>query len=160
MNGVEPVTIKFLWPGRTKSGPLRALQEEYLAKIGRMASCRMVETGEARGIAETQRDRIMDIEARGLEKHLADDYIICLFDSGKEMTSVELARFIERHGAASRPLTFICGGFLGLAERILDRAKARLSLSRLTLSHEMARVVLLEQVYRGLTILKGKPYAK
>jgi 23S rRNA (pseudouridine1915-N3)-methyltransferase len=125
-----------------------------------MAGCRLVETAEARGIAEAQRARILDIEARGLEKHLSDDYIICLFDSGREMTSMELARFLERHGAASRPLTFICGGFLGLAGRVLDRAKTLLSLSRLTLSHEMARVVLLEQVYRGLTILKGKPYAK
>lgn len=76
------------------------------------------------------------------------------------MTSEELARFLERHGSASRPLTFVCGGFLGLAERIIERARTRLSLSKMTFSHELARVVLLEQVYRGLTILKGKPYAK
>lgn len=152
--------IKFLWPGRTRNRHLRSLQEEYLARIGRLASCRLVETREAAGIPESQGDRVRDLEARGLEKHMGDDYIICLFDRGKEMNSEELALFMERHGSAARPLTFICGGFLGLAGRLIDRAKTRLSLSRLTLSHELARVVLLEQVYRGLTILKGKHYAK
>ncbi|OGD23163.1 MAG: hypothetical protein A2Y69_12035 [Candidatus Aminicenantes bacterium RBG_13_59_9] len=154
------MTIKFLWPGRTRNRHLRGLQDEYMDRIGRLASCRLVETREAGGMPESEKARILDVEARGLEKHLANDYIICLFDQGKEMTSEELARFLERHGSASRPLTFICGGFLGLAERVIDRAKTRLSLSRLTFSHELARVVLLEQVYRGLTILKGKHYAK
>lgn len=139
---------------------LRSLQEDYVARIGRLASCRLIETRGASGIPENQRSRILDIEARGLEKHLSDDYIICLIDRGREMSSEELARFLERHGSASRPLTFICGGFLGLAERLVERARVRLSLSKMTLSHELARVVLLEQVYRGLTIVKGKHYAK
>lgn len=154
------MTIKFLWPGRTRNRHLRGLQEDYLSRIGKLSSCRLVESREAGGISETQKARILDVEARGLENHLADDYIICLSDQGKEMTSEELARFLEKHGAASRPLTFICGGFLGLSERVLQRAKMRFSLSRLTFSHETARVLLLEQVYRGLTILKGRCYAK
>jgi 23S rRNA (pseudouridine1915-N3)-methyltransferase len=76
------------------------------------------------------------------------------------MTSEEFAKFLERNGSYSRPLTFIAGGFLGLAERIIRRSQALLSLSRMTYSHELARVVLLEQVYRALTTLRGKHYAK
>jgi len=152
--------LKFLWPGRTKNPELRRLQEEYLARLGRLASCRLVETPEARGIPERFRQKILEVEAQGLEKHLTDDYIISLFDQGKEMTSEEFARFLERNGSASRPMTFVAGGFLGLAERLVHRSATLLSLSKMTYSHELARVVLLEQVYRGLTTLKGKRYAK
>lgn len=152
--------VKFLWPGRTKNQELRRLQEEYLARIGQLAFCRLVETPGARGIPERQRDRILEVEAQGLEKHLTDDYIICLFDRGKEMSSDELAGFLEKNGNRSRPLTFVSGGFLGLAERLLKRSATVLSLSKMTYSHELARVVLLEQVYRALTTLKGKHYAK
>jgi len=154
------VKIKFLWPGRTRNQELRCLQEDYLDRIGRLSSCRLVEIREARGIPERQPERVLEVEAQGLEKHMADDYIISLFDRGKEMTSEEFAKFLERNGSYSRPLTFIAGGFLGLAERIIRRSQALLSLSRMTYSHELARVVLLEQVYRALTTLRGKHYAK
>jgi 23S rRNA (pseudouridine1915-N3)-methyltransferase len=77
------------------------------------------------------------------------------------MTSAELAAFLEKVSReSSRTITFVVGGFLGLAERVLRSASRRLSLSRMTMSHELCRVVLLEQVYRSLTIMKGKHYAK
>ncbi len=153
--------LRFLWPGRTKNKDLRSLQDQYLEKISRLESCSLVETQEARGLTERASEKILDIEARGLEKHLSNDYIICLFDGGREMTSEELAAFLEKASRESGPaITFIVGGFLGLAERILRQARLRLSLSKMTMSHELCRVVLLEQVYRALTIMKGKHYAK
>jgi 23S rRNA (pseudouridine1915-N3)-methyltransferase len=155
------VRLKFLWPGKTKNAALRGLQEDYLAKIGRLAAWELVETKEARGMAESAAGKILDLEARGLEKHLGDDYIICLSDRGREMTSEELAAFlagVSREGPWT--ITFVVGGFLGLADRLLRKARTRLSLSRMTLSHELCRVVLLEQVYRSLTIMKGRRYAK
>jgi len=126
-----------------------------------MANCRVIESREARGLDERSAEKIKEIEAQGLEKHLNNDYIICLVDDGKEMSSVEFARFLEKcQLRPCRSLAFVVGGFLGLAGRILERADFRLSLSRMTFSHELARIVLLEQVYRSLTILKGKHYAK
>jgi 23S rRNA (pseudouridine1915-N3)-methyltransferase len=153
--------LKFLWPGKTKSPELRGLQDFYAARIGTLASVDIVESREARGIDEKHPEKIKDLEARGLEKHLKGVYIICLSDKGKDMTSQEFARFIRgRAEASGKPLAFVVGGFLGLADRIAERADARLSLSRLTLSHELCRVVLLEQVYRALTIIRGQHYAK
>ena len=153
--------LKFLWPGKTRNRELRSLQDQYLAKISRLEPCEIVETREARGLTERASERILEVEAQGLEKHLANDYIICLFDGGTEMTSAELAAFLEKASReSSRTITFVVGGFLGLAERVLRSASKRLSLSRMTLSHELCRVVLLEQVYRSLTIMKGKHYAK
>ena len=153
--------LKFLWPGKTKSPELRALQEFYAARIGTLASLDIIETREARGVEEKYPEKIRDLEARGLEKYLEGVYIICLLDQGTEMTSREFARFIRgRAEALGKPLAFVVGGFLGLAEGIAERSDTRLSLSRLTLPHELCRVVLLEQVYRALTIIQGRQYAK
>ena len=153
--------LKFLWPGRTRSPEMKGLQEFYAGRIGALASLEILETREARGIDEKQAGRIKDLEARGLEKHLKGVYIICLVDEGKTMTSREFSSFLRDRAADSgKPVAFVVGGFLGLADRILKRADLRLSLSRLTFSHELSRVVLLEQVYRSLTIIRGRHYAK
>ena len=153
--------LKFVWPGRTRTPELKSLQEFHLDRIRPMAACRIIESREARGMDERAAEKIKEIEAQGLEKHLDNDYIICLVDDGKEMSSEEFARFLEkRQLGPCRSLAFVVGGFLGLAGRILELADLRLSLSRMTFSRELARVVLLEQVYRSLTIVKGKHYAK
>jgi len=155
------VDIRLVWPGKTKNAALRDLQTLYLAKIGRLNPCEVVETAEARGVAERFEERILEIEARGLEKRFKDDYIVCLFDRGQQMSSVEFARFFEKLSARSvRTVAFVVGGFLGLAPRILDRADLRLSLSRMTFSHETCRVMLMEQIYRSLSMSKGRAYAK
>lgn len=152
--------LKVLWPGKTKNREYRALQDFYLERIGQLEPCSLVETKEAKGLEDRHAERIKEIEARHLERHLHDDYIICLSEGGKEMTSVELARFLERQSASSRGITFVVGGFAGLAQRTIAKANLLLSLSRLTFSHELSRVVLLEQIYRALTIVKGMHYAK
>lgn len=153
--------LKILWPGQTKSREFRRLEESWLERINKLAPCRLIVTREARGLPERSAGRIKKIEAEGLEKHIKDDYIICLIDKGREMSSLDFARFLQQRGAsAGRPLAFVVGGFLGLAERLLDKADLRLSLSRMTLSHELCRLVLLEQIYRSLTILQGRAYAK
>lgn len=153
--------LRFLWPGRTKNPDFRGLQGFYEARIRSLAAVEIIETREARGLEEKHAGKIMDIEARGLEKYLDGAYVVCLDDHGKEMTSDELARFLRgRDRESGKPLVFVVGGFLGLADRIRDRADRTMSLSRMTFSHELARVVLLEQVYRALTVVGGRHYAK
>jgi 23S rRNA (pseudouridine1915-N3)-methyltransferase len=77
------------------------------------------------------------------------------------MSSAEFARFLEKASAGSaRTVAFVVGGFLGLAPRVMDRAQARVSLSRMTFSHELCRIMLMEQIYRSISILKGRQYAK
>lgn len=155
------MSIKILWPGRTRDPNMKRLQDSYLEKIKRLERCELIETKDARGYAENLEQKILDIEAKGLEKHMNGDYVICLLDTGKEMNSVEFARFLEEKKMNStHTITFIVGGFLGLADRILKKAHILLSLSRMTFSHELSRIVLLEQIYRSLTILHGRQYAK
>jgi len=139
--------IKIVWPGKTRDQNIKELQDSYLEKINKLERCELIETKETRRLTKRMEKRILAIEANGLEKHMKGDYIICLFDKGKKMDSV-------------RSITFIVGGFLGLANGILKRAHFLLSLSKMTFSHELTRVVLLEQIYRSLTIMHGRQYAK
>ena len=155
------MTVKLLWPGKMKSVEAAGLQAHYLQRISRLNPVRLIETPTPRGLHEKQSGKILDLEAEGLEKHLDNDYIVCLFDRGQEMNSAELARFFERRAAEStRSVAFLVGGFLGLAPRILDRADLKLSLSRMTFSHELCRIMLLEQIYRAFSLMKGRSYAK
>lgn len=153
--------LKILCPGKTRNKEMKFLQEFYLARVNQLEKCELIQTKEAKGIAEKYADRIKEIEAVGLEKHFKSDYIICLIDEGKKLESIEFTRLLKRSAStSSRYTTFVLGGFLGLEERILKRADFLLSLSQMTFSHELSRVMLLEQIYRSLTILKGIQYAK
>jgi len=153
--------LKVLWPGKIRNDAVRQLQEFYLNRINQLAQCEIVVTREAKGLLEKHAGRIKEIEARGLEKHIEDDYIICLFDKGKKMNSPEFSRFLKKAGESpARTVTFVAGGFLGLPERILNRADFLLSLSSMTFSHELIRIMLLEQIYRSLSIVNGRQYAK
>ncbi len=89
------------------------------------------------------------------------DYVIALDQTGDQMSSVELAEFVQhKMNEGVRELTFIIGGALGLDESILKTATKILSLSRMTFTHEMSRLIVLEQLYRAFTILKGTKYHK
>jgi 23S rRNA (pseudouridine1915-N3)-methyltransferase len=156
-----PMKLKFLWPGCTRDRDIKNLMQEYLTKIKKLSKCELIETKEARGIGEKHGQKIKEIEAEGLEKHFSNDYIICLSDEGQEMSSMDFARFLAKLASSStRTVTFVVGGFLGLEEKIVQKADFLLSLSKMTFSHELSRLILLEQVYRSLTIMKGKQYAK
>jgi 23S rRNA (pseudouridine1915-N3)-methyltransferase len=153
--------IRILWPGKTQNKDIRKLQEFYLGRISQLEKCEIIETKAAKGLPEKFAQKIKEVEAFELEKQFKNDYIICLFHEGKEMSSVELARFLKKCSASSaRAIAFVVGGFLGLEERILKKADTLLSLSQMTFSHELSRIMLLEQIYRSLMIIKGRQYAK
>ncbi len=87
------------------------------------------------------------------------DYVVLLDERGKEFTSREFARFVEKRIATlSRNLVFVIGGPYGFSDAVYERSDDRLSLSRMTFSHEMVRLFFVEQVYRAMTILRGEPY--
>lgn len=152
---------KILWQGKTKVSSTAELTARYLEKINRMVPCQVIETREAKGISEKDSDKIKKIEANGIEKHLKDDYIICLFHKGKQMNSKQFASFLQKLAFEStRTVTFVVGGFIGLEDRLLKRADLLLSMSRMTFSHELSRLMLLEQIYRAFSFIEGLNYAK
>ncbi len=109
-----------------------------------------------------QQDAQLEREAQRIERHLSPKTYLAVLDSlGKELTSPQFASSLANlmnQGIAE--VTFLVGGHLGIPQRIKDLADLKLSLTKLTLPHELARVVLLEQIYRAVTIIKGLPYHK
>jgi len=114
-----------------------------------MAQVSLVEIKEEKG---RQKQAALAIEARKIMKQTGDYYL--LDEKGRELTSVEFAYFLKGQHAVD----FVIGGPFGVAVEVKEKAKGSISLSRMTLTHEMARLVLLEQLYRAFTILKGKEY--
>jgi|Deesub1362B_J571_1020462.scaffolds.fasta_scaffold01722_11 23S rRNA (pseudouridine1915-N3)-methyltransferase len=153
--------IKIIWPGKTKDKNLKSLEQYYLKKINQFISCQVIETKEAKGIKEKFIEKIKEKESQALENYLQDNYIICLTEKGEEMTSFEFAKFLEKLSISSlKEIAFIIGGYAGLDERIIKRANFLLSLSKMTFPHELSRIILLEQIYRALSIIRGRKYAK
>lgn len=94
-----------------------------------------------------------------LAKINPDDYLVLLDERGQELSSVQLARWLERRLAAShRRLIFLIGGAFGFSPEVYARANEQLSLSKMTFNHLMARLFFLEQLYRAMTILRNEPY--
>ncbi len=147
--------IRFVWVGRTRDAAAAGWIEEYRRRIGRFCP---VEIEEIRDAAGKGRDRAAR-ESRELASRLSGrGLLIALDERGRELTSNEFAGFLEKSLGSHPELTFILGGSEGLEGDLVASAGVRLSLSRLTFTHELARVLLLEQVYRAFTILKGTPY--
>ena len=143
--------------GKLRSPELAAAAAEYLKRLRRYAPAEAVELREERGEDPAARRK----EAARLEGALAaGDWLVLLDERGRGLTSPELAGLIgerARAGGGGR-LVFLVGGPFGVDPAVRRRANLTLSLSRMTLPHELARVLLLEQLYRAWTILRGERY--
>ncbi len=135
----------------------RELCDDYIRRLGRSAQVVEREVRESRRpAAEGRRE-----EGRRLLEQVPDRATLVALDAGgKSWSSEDLARQIDRWRLAARPVAFAIGGSTGLDPAVLERADRRWSLGPLTLPHELARVIVCEQLYRGFSILDGKPYHK
>ncbi len=138
---------------------MRALVEDYLKRLKRFARCEVVEVRES---AARMKDAGIEEEGKRILGGLHPDALLVLLDvEGREWGSRELAAQVERwQVGGTKEVAFVIGGHNGVSEEVRERADVRWSLSKLTLTHEMARVVLVEQVYRAYTITHGLPYQK
>mgnify|MGYP000881565510 CR=1 FL=1 len=151
--------LHFVWIGKTKDRHCAALTTDYLARLARFASCEVSELKEPSG--HTNEQRVAQEGEKILAAIARDDYVVLLDERGRQFSSPALAEFIgARQQAASKRLAFILGGFAGVSEAVRQRANLVWSLSQLTLPHEIARVVVTEQLYRAYTLLAGLPYHK
>jgi 23S rRNA (pseudouridine1915-N3)-methyltransferase len=138
---------------------MRALVDGYLKRLGHFARCEVTELRES--AARDARSGIED-EGKRIIGALHSDALNVLLDvEGREWSSPQLAAEVEKwQNSGRKEVAFVIGGPDGVAAEVAARADLRWSLSRLTLTHEMARVVLVEQLYRAYTIIHGLPYQK
>lgn len=150
--------IRFIWPGKTRDERLRALLLDYLKRLERFVRCEVIETRESAG-----RDRagIEKESQRILDALPAKSLVILLDVDGREWSSPELAGELRRwENDSVKEVAIVIGGQDGVNSEVESRAEKRWRLSRLTLTHEMARVLAVEQMYRAYTINRGLPYQK
>ena len=150
--------IRFIWPGKTKDEHLRALVAEYLKRLTRFVRCEVIETREGAG---TDRSGVKKESQRILDAIPAGSMTLLLDVKGREWNSPELADEVRRwENDSIKEVAIVIGGAAGVSAELAARAQKRWRLSRLTLTHEMARVVAVEQLYRAYTINRGLPYQK
>jgi len=148
--------FRFVWIGKTKDKNWKALQEEYLGRLSHFVRCEITE------VRESARNDTKEIEGKRILDLLNPKNFVCLLESsGQTMGSEDLAAEIEKWQMRGlKEVTFIIGGADGVSHGIREIADFRLSLSFMTFTHDMARVILLEQLYRAFTIIKGFPYQR
>ena len=141
--------IKVAWIGKTKEPAIQSLTDEYLKRLARYA--------DTEGIA--LKDEVGLLKLCGREARPVRHTLVLLDSRGKQLSSEEFAEFLGSHQDRNpSPLLFVVGPANGFAAETRQEANLLLSLGKMTLAHELARVVLLEQLYRAFTILKGHPY--
>ena len=139
------VKLRVAWIGKTKEPAVQSFTDEYLKRLSRYV--------DAQGLALKDESALLKLCGS------AKQTLVLLDSRGKQLSSEEFAQFLRNHQDRNPlPLLFAVGPPNGFAAETRQEAKLLLSLGKMTLAHELARVVLLEQLYRALTILKGHPY--
>lgn len=139
--------LTIAWIGKTKNPAIQSLTDEYLKRLRQFA--------EAEGLSLKDEAALLKLcESRGARRRL-----VLLDSRGKQLSSEELAVFLREHQDRNPlPLVFAIGPADGFSDQLRARSDFVLSIGKMTLAHELARIVLLEQVYRAFTVLKGHPY--
>ncbi len=151
--------LRLLAVGKDRSGLYAPAVEEYAGRIARYARFEILEIPEARRHAGTPQAKEEEGESI-LARLEPREILVALDEQGRELTSAELSRRVQAWLEGGRDVALAIGGAAGLSQNVLARARERMALSRLTLAHRLARLVLVEQLYRAFTILRGEPYHK
>ena len=157
--------IKVVTVGKLKEKYLKDGIAEYSKRISRFTKLEMIELADEKTpdkASESENQKILEIEGQRILSKVGDrDFVIVLAIEGKTLSSEEFSKQLEEASIKGfSTLTFIIGGSLGLAQDVKNRANLSVSFGRLTLPHQLMRLVLVEQIYRAFTIQQGSPYHK
>ena len=152
--------IRVFWEGKTKDPHLRALVADYTSRVGKFTDIVIEQLPEPRKSRSRSAKKASPVETRMLEK-MASCTRVFLDPQGVEWTSKEFALWLGDQGVhGTREIAFVVGAADGFSPEFRQHANVLLSLSRMTLTHDWTRAMLLEQIYRAFTILRGFPYAR
>ena len=157
--------ITIITVGKIKEKYLRDAIAEYSKRLSRYCKLEIIEVADEKTpdqASETLEEQIRSKEGERILKYIRDDmYVITLEIGGKMLSSEEFAKKIETLGVQGQSsIAFVIGGSIGLGKDVLKRSDYALSFSKMTFPHQLMRVILLEQVYRGYRIINGEPYHK
>ncbi|MDO6492949.1 MAG: 23S rRNA (pseudouridine(1915)-N(3))-methyltransferase RlmH [Cellulophaga sp.] len=154
------MTIKLLAIGKTDNKNLQALIAEYEKRLGHYIKFNLDIIPDIKNVKNLSEAQQKEKEGELILKKLSStDVLILLDENGKQFTSVDFSDYLQKKmNAGIKQLVFVIGGPYGFSDAIYTTAKGKISLSKMTFSHQMVRLFVVEQIYRGFTILKNEPY--
>jgi 23S rRNA (pseudouridine1915-N3)-methyltransferase len=150
--------ITLILTGKTTSADIKSICADYQKRINHY--CKMEEVVIESGLKSADTKKVKDKEGELiLKKIIPGDYVILLDDKGKEFTSTQFAAYLEGlFNQSLKNICFVAGGAYGFSDELYKRANAKLSLSKMTFSHQIVRAIFSEQLYRAFTIINNEPY--
>ncbi len=154
------MNIKLFHHGKSNSKPLLDLENEYLSRLKHYAQIEIIILPDAGTVSKTSIENIKKQEGEQLLKQLKTGDLLFLFDeNGKQYSSVEFADFFQKKmNSGAKNLVLVTGGAYGFSEVVYKRANGQISISKMTFTHLMIRVLVAEQIYRAYSILRNEKY--
>jgi 23S rRNA (pseudouridine1915-N3)-methyltransferase len=154
------MTIKFLAIGKTDNKQLQALIDDYQKRLGFYVKFEFEIIPDLKKVKNLSEDQQKQKEGEFiLNKLNPTDVLILLDENGKQLDSVAFSNYLQKHmNSGIKQLVFVIGGPYGFSPEVYQKANGKLSLSKMTFSHQMIRLFVIEQLYRGFTILRNEPY--
>lgn len=145
--------------GKTTSKVFNTGINDYVERISHYMPFDIITILELKNTKNITEEQQKEKEGELILKHIQPgDTLVLLDEHGKELRSIELANWLERKQQTCRRLVFVIGGPYGFSKEVYDKANEKISLSKMTFSHQMVRLIFTEQIYRACTIIKGEPY--
>lgn len=151
--------ITLLVVGKTTDPRLQSLIEDYQQRLKHYIPFEFVVVPEIKNAKTLSQEQLKSAEGQAILSFLTPSMDVLLLDEhGREFRSIEYANFLQKKMGSGRDLTLVIGGAYGFSKEVYNRANGKISLSQMTFSHQMIRLMAIEQIYRAMTILRGEPY--
>ena len=151
--------IQLLVTGKTSDPRLVSLIDDYQQRLKHYVSFEFVVLPDIKNAKALSEEQVKAAEGQAILRALTPSMEVLLLDEhGREFRSIEFAEFLQKKMSAGRDLTLVIGGAYGFSKEVYDRADGKISLSQMTFSHQMIRLMAIEQIYRAMTILRNEPY--
>ena len=151
--------IQLLVVGKTTDSRLEALIDEYTKRLKHYVSFELVVVPDSKNAKSLSEEQLKTQEGLEILRRLTPSMEVYLLDEhGREFRSIEYADWLQKRMASGKDLTLIIGGAYGFSPAVYERANGKISLSQMTFSHQMIRLLAVEQIYRAMTILRNEPY--
>ncbi len=152
--------ITLLTVGKTDKAWVKEGMDIYMSRLSHYVKFSLNEIPELKNVSALSKDEIKSREGELILKNLRpDDFVVLLDEHGKEYTSMEFSKKLEnRLAGSSNDIVFVVGGAYGFSAPVYARSNSKISLSKMTFSHQMVRAIFIEQLYRAFTIMRGEPY--
>ena len=151
--------ITLLVVGKTTDPRLQSLIEDYQQRLKHYIPFEFVVVPDIKNAKTLSQEQLKSAEGQAILSFLTPAMDVLLLDEhGREFRSIEYADFLQNKMGSGRDLTLVIGGAYGFSKEVYNRANGKISLSQMTFSHQMIRLMAIEQIYRAMTILRGEPY--